>query len=120
MANDYGEGHFLLVITLNQSNRGNTPFCGGKFERRLRFLPFCDILFVRHNFIEVHNGVQFCDFVLLFSVMDKIVSQQCEVHFRGVLHVVRHTFFILKKIFQKFLKKYRRYQLLIHRFDIMK
>lgn len=95
----------MLVITLNQSNRGNTPFCGGKFEKRLRFLPFCDILFVRHNFIEVHNGVQFCDFVLLFSVMDKIVSQQCEVHFRGVLHVVEAHFFYTQKNFSKIFEK---------------
>ena len=56
MANDYGEGHFLLVITLNQSNRGNTPFCGGKFEKRLRFLPFCDILFVPNNSIKKPHG----------------------------------------------------------------
>lgn len=74
------------------------------FEKGLRFSPFCGILIVRHNFIEVHNGVQFCDFVLLFSVMDKIVSQQCEVHFRGVLHVVGHTF-LYSKISQKTFEK---------------
>ncbi len=52
--------------------------------------------------------------------MDKIVSQQCEVHFRGVLHVVEAHFFYTQKDYSKSSEKYRLYQKLIHRFDIKK
>ena len=60
---------------------------------------------MRHNFIEVYNGVQFCDFVLPFSITGEIVSQQCEVYFWGVFHVVEAHFFYTQKIFQKTFEK---------------
>ena len=81
-----------LIITLNQEQQRKSAILRGKFEKRLLLDGFCAILQSLHNSIILNTGVQFCDFVLPFSITGEIVSQQCEVHFRGVLHVVEAHF----------------------------
>ena len=93
----------MLVITLNQKTEGIRHSAGESLKSDCNFPRFvvlytCDTI----SYISC-NGVQSCDFVLLFSITGEIVSQQCEVHFRGVLHVVEaHFFYTQKDFFKKF------------------
>ena len=98
-------GCFAAYYNFESEQRRKNIILWGKFEKRLLLDGFCAILQSLHNSIILNTGVQFCDFVLPFSITGEIVSQQCEVYFRGVFHVVEAHFFYTQKIFQKTFEK---------------
>ena len=61
--------------------------------------------------------MRFCTSIFLY--WEELCSNNAKYIFGVCFTLLRHTFFMLKKLFKKLLKKYRYYQFLIHRFDIM-
>lgn len=68
-----------------------------KSAQHLTFRRISANMNVRHKFIIFRHGstMRFC--TSYFSVSEEFVSQQSEVHFRGVLCSARHTFFMPEK-----------------------